>query len=276
MIKKLIVTCAAVLTAAAGLFAVSLTASAITIDEVAAEARRYGYPEDTIQYALNEYYSDPSLQNEAALQAAMDAIHGGAYSYLTTAPQVTAAQTTTTAAAAQTTVSGGSGEVTTTTPAVSGEITLTAADGSTFTRISRAAFIAMTYEQKMAYIASFPPVQQQAILDDLSPEEHKSILKQLPAEKKAEVVDNMSDFADSMGLEMTVDEMTDDELTFSVHNSDGELVGVSSLGVIVEDTGYDRRGLIAAACGLMLLAVAGVVLVLNKCFKKGTDGSNNG
>ncbi len=277
MIKKLFVTCAAVLTAAAGLFSATLTASALTVEEVAEEARKYGYPEDTVQYALNEYYSDPDLQNEENLQQAMEAIHGGAYSYLTTAPQqtiVTTTTTTTIAPAAPGETTAQSAPVTST-PAQSDGITLTAADGTTFTRISVSAFIAMSYEEKMAYIASFPPVQQQAILDNLTPEEHRSILKQLPTEKKAEVVDNMSQFANTMGLEMTVDEMTDDEMQFSIHNTDGELVGVSSMGVIVEDTGYDRRGIVAAACGLFLIAFAGIAFVVHKCFRRPSAGESD-
>ncbi|MBQ9899330.1 MAG: hypothetical protein IJM44_07770 [Ruminococcus sp.] len=276
MIKKVFVTCAAVLTAAAGLLSATLSASALTVEEVADEARKYGYPEDTVQYALNEYYSDPDLQNEENLQQAMEAIHGGAYSYLTTAPQQTIVTTTTT-----TTAAAAPGETTdqsapvTTTPVQSDGITLTAADGTTFTRISVSAFIAMSYEEKMAYIASFPPVQQQAILNNLTPEEHRSILKQLPTEKKAEVVDNMSQFANTMGLEMTVDEMTDDEMQFSIHNTDGELVGVSSMGVIVEDTGYDRRGIVAAACGLFLIAFAGIAVAVRKCFRRPPAGEND-
>lgn len=275
MLKKFIVSCAAVMAAAAGLFMTSLTASALTVEDVAAEARRYGYDENTIQYAINEYYGNPEYQTEEALQEAMAAIHSGSYSYLTTVAQVIVETTTAQQTENGQTVTTTSASPVTTTVAVSDGITLTASDGSTFTRVSSADFIAMSYEEKMAYIASFSPAQQQAILDNLSPEEHRSILKQLPTDQKAEVVSNMSEFAKTMGLEMTVDEMTDDELTLSVHNSDGELVGVSSLGVIVEDTGYDRRGIIAASLGIAVLACAGIVVVLRKCFTKELNGGNN-
>ena len=90
-----------------------------------------------------------------------------------------------------------------------------------------------------------------------------------------EIVHSLSGAADEMGISLTVDEVTDDSLTISMRNDEGTLVNVSSAGASVEDTGYDRRGIFAAAAAAFLAAVAGVVFLANRCFTKyGTEGIN--
>ena len=145
-------------------------------------------------------------------------------------------------------------------------------DGSTFTRISKAAFIALSYDEKQAYLATFTPEQQTVIIQNLSPEEYKSMLKQLPADKKMEVIDDMKKVTDDMNLTLTVDEVSDDNVVISMKNDKGELVAVSHAKDVVENTGYDRRGIIAAAGALLLTSLAGIYIVAKKCF--GREDSN--
>ena len=79
-----------------------------------------------------------------------------------------------------------------------------------------------------------------------------------------------------MGVSVTVDEVTDDSLTLSMRNDEGTLVNVSSAGASVEDTGYDRRGIFAAAGAFFLTAVAGVIFLAAKCFNKNEKEGING
>lgn len=242
---------------------VSMNAWATTVDDVAEVARKYGYPEDTIIQGYKEYDSHPEDYPSERLDEAIAKLHEAGSQLVTTGPQVTQTETVTTVASEE-----GNGETQPSDPDV---ITLTASDGTTFTRISREAFINMSYDEKMAYLSSFTPAQQQAIIDDLSPLEYRSLMKQSPAEQKIKVVDKLSEAAEEMGINITVDELTDDSITLAMRNDNGELINVSKAGVSVEDTGYDRRGIVALACSLICAAVGGVYFLMRRLKEEGSE-----
>lgn len=148
----------------------------------------------------------------------------------------------------------------------SDDITLTMPDGSTFTRISAARFIALSYEDKLLYLGTFTPEQQAVFIENMTPEERRCMMKQLPTDKKAEVVDGMKDIAGNFGLNLSVDEMTDDSLVINMKDENGTLVSVTRAGDVVDDTGYDRRGLLALSAGLVMLGITGIIAVFRKYF----------
>lgn len=260
----------------------SLTAAATTVDDVAAVARSYGYSEDLIMQGYNHYYQNPGKYTSADFDLAIAELHKAGGVIVTTGVyDPSGYQTTTTTAAPPVTTtskadsSGTSSTVTTTADVAvpepetpdSDEITLTMNDGTTFKRMSSEAFIKLSYDDKMAYLRTFTPEQQQIIINNLSPEEYRSLLKQLPTDQKMEVIDNLSNAVDSMGMNITVDEISDDSISVAMRNEEGDLLGVANAGVIVEDTGYDRRGLFAVAGALFTASIAAVFFVLRKCFR---------
>ncbi|MDO4862760.1 MAG: hypothetical protein Q4A05_01215 [Ruminococcus sp.] len=252
------------------LMSAPIYADAATPEEAAELARQLGYSEDLIQQGWNEYYANPELYPPEVIDVYMEQLRESGHKIVTEVPydpNATVPPAATQAPSTTTTAAGGE-----TTPAQPDVITLTMPDGSTFTRISTAAFIALTYEEKQAYLATFTPEQQKVIIDNLSPEEYRSLMKQLPADKKMEVIDDMKKITDDMNLTLTVDEVSDDNVKISMKNSDGELVAVSQAKDVVENTGYDRRGIFAAAGALLLTAAAGMYLVVKKCF--GREDSN--
>lgn len=263
----------------AGMLSCSMIAYSASIDDVARVARELGYPEDVIQQGYNRYYANPEEYTSESFDKAIEELYKANGSVLTTASQTPLPETTTTTAINNTTANTNDNTSNSTTvPAknenntdnIIGGITLSTADGSKFTRISEEEFIKLSYDEKMSYIRSFTPEQQQVILDNLSPEEHKSLLKQLPVEQKAQIADSMASFAETFDLNVSVDEITDDNLSISMRNSDGELVGVANAGVLVEDTGYDRRGIFALSAGL--ITIAGILLVaVSKLFRTGRE-----
>ncbi len=138
-------------------------------------------------------------------------------------------------------------------------------------RINQKDFINMTLEEKLAYVASLPEDERQAFMHSLSAEELKSIVKQLPVDDKAVIVDKFVEVGESMGVEVTVDEISDDNVSMIMKNEKGELIDIATVGVIVDDTGYDYR-LIYSICGACIIAAAGGIwLVIRKCFAK--DGA---
>lgn len=245
---------------AVSMCAVPAVSYAATIEEAVAVARQYGIPEETIQECLNMYYEEPELYTPEVIDdliAKFKAYQGG---IITNVPHDPNAQVP---------------SVTDTTPVpdnpaedvpVDDSITLTMPDGTTFTRISAEKFIALSYEEKMTYLSTFPEDQQTVIIDNLTPEEYKSLLKQLPTEDKLEVIDSLTDISESMGVNLTVNELTDNSVSFQMKNKDGELIGSSSINDVIEDTGYDRRGIFAVAGACIMTGIIGVFMLVRKCF----------
>lgn len=257
---------------------------AATVDEVADAARSYGISEEDIQVGYNEYYAHPEKYPPERLDEVIAKLHETGGTIVSTVPYnpnyvPPTPATTEPATESSQPVNAENTEppaATATAPSIDNSVELTANDGSKFTRISAEAFIAMTYEEKMAYLSSFPEDRQQIIINNLTPAEYKSLIKQSPADKKMEIVHSLSGAADEMGLSVTVDEVTDDSLTLSMRNDEGTLVNVSSAGASVEDTGYDRRGIFAAAGAFFLTAVAGVIFLAAQCFNKNENEGING
>ncbi|MDE6781991.1 MAG: hypothetical protein K2J40_11140 [Ruminococcus sp.] len=68
----------------------------------------------------------------------------------------------------------------------------------------------------------------------------------------------MADFAETFDLNVSIDELSEDNISMSMRNDEGELVGIANVGTLVEDTGYNRRGILGLSAGL--IAAAGVLL----------------
>ena len=261
-IKKFICCFSVIAALTIGVNANSIYGSCATVDDVAAVARSYGYSEDDINAGYNAYYENPAKYPPEILDQAIAYLHEAGSQIISTSPspQNEAAPSSTTSSVQQDTPS-------TDQTSADNSIMLTASDGSTFTRISREEFIKMSYDEKMSYVHSFPQAQQQAFIDDLSPEEYKTIMKQSPADQKMQIIGKLSKAADQMGLNITVDEITDDSVTVAMRNDEGELVNISTAGATVEDTGYDRRWLFALSAAL-ISAAAAMTFILFRIMKK--------
>ncbi len=274
MFKKFLIGITSVIGAGAALFLGGFTASAATVEDVWQAAREAGYPEYFIQDIYNQALAEygPEYWTSENMQKVIDALHAESQNHLTTGPQVTQQVTTTTTVAVTTTTqtknenpdTPAATEPATTEPSKN-VITLTMADGTTFTRISKQEFIALSYEGKQSYIATFPPEQQQVIINNLSPEERRSLLKQLPTDQKLDTIKGMADVAGEMGVKLTVEDLNDDTIKLTLHDENGVVIGHSSVGAdIVENTGYDRRWVFAAAGGLFLVSIAGIIFILRR------------
>jgi hypothetical protein len=132
----------------------------------------------------------------------------------------------------------------------------------------------MTLEEKRDYVSTLTTEQQQQFFSSLSAEELKSIVNQLPADDKVNVVDTFVQAGEAMGIKVTVDSINDEGISMSMRNDDGELIDVAAVGVMVENTGYDYRGIFAVS-GTLILAAAGCLwLVIKKCFGKEAETEN--
>lgn len=261
----------------AGLAAVPMNTNAATIDELSEKARSMGFPEEMIQAGYNQYYESPELYPPEIIDSYIVMINDMTDEMIQKLVEENGFKMDGEKIPVVTSyVPAASSDSSQTVPAAQEEpadpnsdpIEYTMPDGSVFTRVSVNEFAAMTLDEKRAYIASFTDEQQTVIIQNLSPEEYKSLLKQLPVDDKADIINQAAAITDGMGMSLTVDELTDDNLTMSMRDENGKLVAVGSVKDKVADTGYDRRGILALASALVLIGSAGTAVMAKKCFSQ--------
>lgn len=249
----------AVITALCSMALPSVSAYSATVDECAEVARSYGVSESAIQSAYNAYYANPEKYTSEDFDIIIDTLHLygtdsdsmiKAYFGITDTPSEPSEEPVQT----ETTVSESSqaGAVTTE--------TTTKSETNTD-------FINMTIDQKAEYINSLPESERSAFIENLSTEERNSIIKQLPIDDKTELLSRFAEAGEQMGLNMTIDEITNDSVSLSVRNDEGVLVDQSSMGVIVEDTGYDYRMIFALVSAGIIASATGIYLIYRKISK---------
>lgn len=240
----------------------ALSADCATVDDCAEVARSYGVSESAIQSAYNAYYANPEAYTSEDFDMVIQTLHLygtdsdkaiKAYFGITDTPD-TPSEPSEEPVQTETKPSEDSpaGAVTTENTTESEPDT---------------DFINMTIDEKSEYINSLPESERGNFIDNLTTEERNSIIKQLPMEDKTELLSRFAEAGEQMGLNMTVDEITDDSISLSIRNNDGMLVDQSSLGVIVEDTGYDYRLIFGAVSALILVSVSGISLIFRKISK---------
>lgn len=246
----------AVITALCSMALPSMNAYSATVDDCAEVARSYGVSESAIQSAYNAYYANPDAYTSEDFDIIIDTLHLygtdsdemiKSYFGITDTPSEEPVQTETTVSE-----SSQAGAATTET---------------TTNSESDTDFISMTIDQKTEYINSLPESERGTFIENLSTEERNSIIKQLPIDDKTELLSRFAEAGEQMGLNMTIDEITDDSVSLSVRNNDGVLVDQSSMGVIVEDTGYDYRMIFAFVSAGIIASAAGIYLIYRKISK---------
>ena len=130
--------------------------------------------------------------------------------------------------------------------------------------IKQSDFINMTMQEKIDFVNSLPENERQNFIANLTNEERNSILKQLSADEKISILSNFVDFGNTMGLNFQIDNITDESLAMSVRNKDGDLVDISTVGVSVEDTGYDYRLFAVIASSAILLSAFGIYIIAKR------------
>ncbi len=221
----------------------SVTASATSVGDVIAHAREVGMPESQIQAYTNqgmslgrEFTSEECDRAIAALdQWAAErnkAIEETLNNSTTAAQEESSSQQTTTTAAAQT------------------------------TKPTKQEFIDMTIEEKISYVNSLPNEERTEFMQNMSNDERNSFLKQMDTNKQAEVIASMLDVGDAFGLTFSVDELSGGSTSISARDKDGNLVGVTTFGNTVEQTGIPYTMPILVGGGAILLATVGMGAVI--------------
>ena len=249
-----------------------------SVEDVYAAMRGIGMSEAMVQQAKNMYQTTPH-------DAEGMEINGHYATYTVWAEYVYIYEdqiweiideqflTTPASSAATTTVT------TTTTAAASDAASGTTAVTSVSTATTRSAeerkaFINMTLEEKKAYVSSLPAEEQQEFLRSLTTSERNSIIKQLDTESQAEIAQGFIDLSKQLGMNVTVDSIGGGSIDYSVRDSDGNIIDISTIGTQVDDTGWDTTLPVLGACGAILTAAAGLTLNTLRSKKREEDAAN--
>ena len=120
----------------------------------------------------------------------------------------------------------------------------------------------MTLNEKVEYINSLPADQRNDFVQNMSNEERNSFLKQMKTSDQLDVISAMTDVGKAFGVNFSVDSVSDDAISVSIHDENGNLVGVSTYGNTVEATGSPYTVPVLIGGGAILLASAGLGALL--------------
>ncbi len=238
---------AAVLAAGCFCCAAGISASAVSVDDVANKARELGFPEAQVQqgyayWSTGDYTQEDLnaawaylMEMEKESQEKFDSIFEDNSSTAPTQPS--------------TTTGGGSAD--------SSAADSTTAPTEATKPVTSADFINMTLEEKIAYVNSMTPEDKETFLNNLSPEERKSIMKQMSLDDKADLMEGYIGFAESMGMHVSVDNLTNENISLTIRDENGVVIDQSAVGITIDETGISHTGLFATAAAGVLLAVCG-------------------
>lgn len=252
--------------------AMPFSVSASSVEDVYAAMRRIGLPESMIQEAKIQYQNTEHDANGMS-------INGNYFTYDVWADMVEIYEDDIwNAVGAQFGISGEdikNASTDTTAPPQS-----TPADTTNTTTVSETTaapvvtekpFINMTLDEKKAYIASLPESERASFLANLSTSERNSIIKQMDTDNQATIANGFIELGKELGMNITVDKLDGDGISYSVRNSDGTLIDVSSVGTSVDDTGWDTTVPVLGSSAMILSAIGGLTLFTRKQRKEEQD-----
>ena len=263
-----------------------------SVQDVYAAMRRIGMPEGMINQAKNTYEGHPEMHDANGMT-----INGQYASYTEWAEMVivmentiwrkiaeqygvepskikeyvnnqyagttasSAKQTTTTAASSKSGVQSSS-VTTVTTPETS---------ASSTERPSDMNFIKMSAEEKKAYLQKMAEDERAKFLADMTTAERNSILKQMSTEDKADIMSQFADIGKQMGMNVTVDKIDGNDISYSVRDADGNLIDSSTIGTRTDDTGWDLTVPVLISVSAVLLSAGGIIWMSRSMTKRKED-----
>ena len=120
-------------------------------------------------------------------------------------------------------------------------------------------FVNMNIDEKKMYIKSLPKEERARFLVELSVHERNSIIKQMDRQSQADLASGFIDLGKDLGMNISVDNLGADGIDYSVRNEDGTLVVASTVGVSIDDTGWDTTVPVLTGALMILGAVGGIV-----------------
>ena len=261
--------------AACTLLAVPVSAEG-SVEDVYEAMRRIGFPESMIQEAKTQYQNTPHDDDGMTIE-------GNYYPYDVLADYVEIYEDDIwDKVGAQFGVSGEEirnntqlleqQPVVTDAPADPGEAaatTPTTTEPVQFSVQTQIPFINMTLEQKQDYVASLPEAERAPFLASLTTRERNSVIRQMDTESQAEIANSFISLGEQFGMHITVDSIGNGSIDYSVRNSSGTLIDVSTVGTSVDDTGWDTTLPVLGGSSMILGAIGGLAVLSRRSRKDG-------
>ena len=252
---------------------ISLSAKAYTADDVAAKARQAGWPDTLIQMGYNEWSSGDYTQDK------LDTVYEKVQEYNLQTKELICnylgvdpdevpdpegnGNPTTPDSQQGTEISDGenpdSAPVQENDSVVEPVENVTKKDGTIEPRIEPSDFIKMTFEEKIDYVNELEDTSKNEFVSTLSKEEKNSMLKQMPMEDKVALMESYIDTADSMGLNVSVDSLTEENISLTVRNQEGRIVDKASVGIVIDETGISHTKPLMLSLSGILTALFGFI-----------------
>lgn len=225
-----------------------ICASATTKEDVIAVAKEVGMPEDLIQnYISMGANMDVSSEDCDNAIAQLYQVYGKTNNQISKDFDVDIQPDNSTNTSTDTDSSNGDSQNSN-----------TDSDSTYVPPISENEFINMSYQQKIDFVNSLDAEEKQKFMNSLTTAERNSIIKQMNTDAKSEILNQIVDAGSAMGYNFSVDEFSGDKLSISMRDNSGTLVGVTNMGVVVDDTGKSYTTLVLSMVGIVAMAIAGL------------------
>lgn len=145
---------------------------------------------------------------------------------------------------------------------------------TTTTTTTAKTFEQMTMDEKIEYLLSLPAEERKTFMENLSTDEKQSILAQMNLDNQAAVLDQLTQIMQGLGFHVSVDQMQQGQIDLSVRDPEGNIIDQSSMGVVVEDTGWNLTGWFALASVLVLASMGGIAYVMYRSGKDPEEEQN--
>ncbi len=108
--------------------------------------------------------------------------------------------------------------------------------------------------------SSMTPEERKEYIEGMTAAEKNEIIKNLDKDKQLEIINSLIDAGSEFGMNIAVDDLTDNKLTYSVRDNDGQIVDISSVGIVIGDTGKDYTAFILIAASVIVMSSAGIAV----------------
>lgn len=125
-------------------------------------------------------------------------------------------------------------------------------------------FVNMTLTEKKEYVASLPEEERAGFIAGLSTSERNSVIKQMNTDSQANIANGFIQLGEQLGMHISVDQLDGSGINYSVRNSEGTLIDVSSVGTTVDDTGWNTTVPVLGGTAMILGAAGGLVLITRR------------
>lgn len=118
----------------------------------------------------------------------------------------------------------------------------------------------MTIEEIRAMLQGMTQEQRAAFFGGLSTADRNAIIKKMTTSGQAGIMQQFTDLAEQYGMHVSVDNIGDGSVEYSIRDEEGNLIDSASVGAaVIDDTGWNLKVPIFGSAGAILLAGTGLI-----------------